>query len=143
MRKLVLFACAVLGLNFALTANTREESKSETILKRLGVLRTLNTLEYNYKEQYGRFGDRDQLLMFFRKSGATEGAGRLEHLQPFELSVTTSPDGAHYQISLTPTQNDANKEVWCDKAGFTDERGLIFLGTALGCEGKEPDKRVQ
>jgi hypothetical protein len=66
------------------------------------MLRSLNTLEYNYQERYGRFADRQQLLAYFRQSGATEGADTLEHLQSFQLSVTTSLDGAHYQISLTP-----------------------------------------
>ena len=135
MRKLFSLSCAVLGLIFTLAAtNTREEDKSEAISKRLVMLRTLNTLEYNYQEQYGRFGDREQLLAYFRQSGATEGADRLEHLQSFQLSVTTSSDGAHYQISLTPLLDNGNKEGWCDKAGFTDERGLIFLGVGLDCE---------
>jgi hypothetical protein len=98
------------------------------------MLRTLNTLEYNYRERYGRFGDREQLLAYFRQSGATEGIDMLEHLQSFQLSVTTSSDGAHYQISLTPLLDDANRGSWCDKAGFTDERGLIFLGAGLDCE---------
>ena len=98
------------------------------------MLRTLNTLEYNYRERYGRFGDREQLLAYFRQSGATEGIDRLEHFQSIQLSITTSSDGAHYQIALTPLLDDGNKESWCDKAGFTDERGLIFLGAGLDCE---------
>lgn len=139
MRKFFPLSCAVLGLSFTTLAptNTPEEDKSEAVSKHLVMLRTLNTLEYNYQERYGRFGDREQLLAYFRQSGATERADRLEHLQSFQLSVTTSSDGAHYQISLTPLQDNANKEGWCDKAGFTDERGLIFLGTGLGCEAKQ------
>jgi hypothetical protein len=135
MRKLFSLSCAVLGLIFTLAAtNTREEDKSEAVSKRLVMLRALNTLEYNYQEQYGRFGDREQLLAYFRQSGATEGADRLEHLQSFQLAVITSSDGAHYQISLTPLLDEANRGGWCDKAGFTDERGLIFLGVGLDCE---------
>jgi hypothetical protein len=135
MRKLFSLSCAVIGLIFTLgSTNPREGDKSEAVSKHLGMLRTLTTLEYNYREQYGRFGDREQLLAYFRQSGATEGADRLEHLQSFQLSVNTSSDGAHYQISLTPLLDDANRGGWCDKAGFTDERGVIFLGVGLDCD---------
>jgi hypothetical protein len=73
MSKSVSLSFAVLGLIFTLGAtNTREEDKSEAASKHLGILRTLNTLEYNYRERYGRFGDREQLLAYFRQSGATE-----------------------------------------------------------------------
>jgi hypothetical protein len=116
------------------TAKTREDDKSEPVSNHLRILRTLNTLEYNYQERYGRFGDREQLLAYYRQSGATEGADKLENLQSFQFSVNTSSDGAHYQISLTPLLDKANTASWCDKAGFTDERGMIFLGAGLGCE---------
>jgi hypothetical protein len=135
MSKLFSLSCVVLALIFNLAAtNTQEEDKSGAVSKHLVMLRTLNTLEYNYRDQYGRFGEREQLLAYFRQSGATEGADRLEHLQSFQLSVTTSSDGAHYQISLTPLLDETNKGSWCGKAWFTDERGLIFLGAGLGCE---------
>jgi hypothetical protein len=134
MRKWFFLSCAVLSLVFTLAANSREENKSEVSRKHLGILRTLNTLEYNYRDQYGRFGDREQLLAYYRQSGATEGIDKLEHLHSFQLSVYTSSDGAHYQISLTPVFDEANRGDWCDKAGFTDERGLIFLGAGLDCE---------
>jgi hypothetical protein len=134
MGKLFSLSCAALLVFTLATTKTREEDKSETVSKHLRILRTLNTLEYNYREHYGRFGDREQLLAYFRQSGATEGIARLENLQSFQLSVSTSSDGAHYQISVTPLLDDANKESWCDKAGFTDERGVIFLGEGLDCE---------
>jgi hypothetical protein len=135
MRKLFLLSGAVLGLIFTLAGNTREEDKSEQVSKHLVMLRTLTTLEYNYREQYGRFGDREQILTYFRESGATQGTmDKFEHLQSFQLSVTVSSDGAHYQISLTPLLDDANRAGWCDRAGFADERGVIFLGAGLNCE---------
>jgi hypothetical protein len=135
MRKLLALSCAALGLVFTLAAtNSREEDKSEALSKHVVILRMLNTLEYNYQDEHGRFGDRGELLAYFRQTGATEKAARLEHLQPYQLTVTTSLDGAHYQISLTPLLDNNDKEGWCDKALFTDERGLIFLGAGLDCE---------
>ena len=135
MRILFSLSCAVLGLVFTIAAtDTREEDKSEALSKRVVILRMLNTLEYNYQDEHGRFGDRGELLAYFRQTGATEKADRLDHLQPYQLTVTTSLDGGHYQISLTPLLDKDNKEAWCDKAGFTDERGVIFLGEGLDCE---------
>jgi hypothetical protein len=135
MRILFSLSCAVLGLVFTLAAtNTREEDKSEALSKRVVILRMLNTLEYNYQDEHGRFGDREQLLAYFRQTGATEKADRLDHLQSFQLSVTTSMDGVHYQISLTPLLDNGNKEAWCEKSLFTDERGAIFLGAGFDCD---------
>jgi hypothetical protein len=135
MSKLFFLSCTVLGLIFTLAANTRQEDKSDAVSKHVVILRQLGTEEYNYRERYGRFCDREQLLAYLHKSGATKAVDRLEHLQSFQLSVITSSDGAHYQISLTPLLDDANRGGWCDKAGFADDRGVIFLGAALNCEG--------
>jgi hypothetical protein len=135
MRKLFALSCAVLGLVFTLAAtNAPQENKSEALSKRVVILRMLNTLEYNYQDEHGRFGDREELLAYFRQTGATEKADRLDHLQSFQLSATTSLDGAHYQISLTPLLDNGNKEAWCEKSLFTDERGVIFLGAGFDCE---------
>jgi hypothetical protein len=136
MRKLFLFSGALLGLIFAPVGNTQEQDKTEQVSKHLGMLRTLNTLEVGYRKQYGHFGDREQILTYLRASGAIpiQGIEPFEHLQSFQLSVTVSSDGVHYQASLTPLLDDANKAGWCDKAGFIDDRAVIFLGTSLGCE---------
>jgi len=134
VKRLSFLSCTVLGLILTLAARTREEGKFEAISKHLGILRTLNTEEVNYRERYGRYGDREQLLAYLRESGWN--AHRLEPLKSFQLVVTTSSDGEHYQISLTPMLDDSNKGGWCDQAGFTDERGVIFLGAGLGCEVK-------
>jgi hypothetical protein len=130
----LLFVTVMLSIVFTLTANTKDEEKSQTVANHLAVIRSLNTLEFNYREQQGRFADREQLLAFFRDQGATTGLEKLEHLQPFQLSVIASPDGAHYQMSLTPSLEETNKNGWCDKALFTDERAVIFAGEGLGCE---------
>jgi hypothetical protein len=131
---LAFLMCAAFGLFFTLTANTKEDDKSQTISNHLAVLRSLSTLEFSYREQHGRFADREQLLAYFREQGATMGLEKIEHLPPFHLSIITSPDGAHYQMSLTPLLDESNKSGWCDKALFTDDRAMIFVGEGLGCE---------
>jgi hypothetical protein len=57
----------------------------------------------------------------------------LENPQPYELTVTTSPDGMHYQITLKPQYDPNDKSAWCKTAAFSDDGGLIFLGSALDC----------
>jgi hypothetical protein len=88
MGKLFTLSCVILGLVLTLAATkTLEEDKSEAVSKHLGILRTLNMLEYDYREHYGQFGDREQLLSYFRQSGATEEIDKLENLQSFKLYV--------------------------------------------------------
>ena len=73
-------------------------------------------------------------MAYFREQGATTGLEKIETLHPFQLSILASPDGAHYQMSWTPSLEETNKSGWCDKAIFTDERAVIFVGAGLGSE---------
>jgi hypothetical protein len=56
----------------------------------------------------------------------------LENPKPYEVEITTSSDGEHYQITLKPDMND--KSTWCKAAAFSDDAGVIFLGAALDCD---------
>jgi hypothetical protein len=102
--------------------------------KLVGALRTLNTAEYSYREETGRFAHLEEMLAFLRKTGdLSRSPIDFENPKPCELSITTSLDGMHYQITLKRT-SDNDKSTWCKAAVFSDEAGVIFLGTALGCE---------
>jgi hypothetical protein len=135
MGKLLFVVSVLLSLVFTLTANPKDDS-SQSISNHLAMLRSLSTLEFSYREGRGRFADREQLLAYFREQGATTGLEKIEHLHPFQLSILASPDGAHYQMSLTPSLEETNKSGWCDKSIFTDERAVIFIGAGLGCEAR-------
>jgi len=82
---------------------------------------------------------REEMLAFLRKKGIlSQSPIDLESPKPYELAITTSPDGAHYQITLQRPSDMNNKTTWCKTAVFSDDRGVIFLGSALGCEGSTP-----
>lgn len=61
-----------------------------------------------------------------------EGSHCLENPKPYEVEITTSREGEHYQITLKPDVND--KSTWCKAAAFSDDAGVIFLGAALDCD---------
>ena len=75
------------------------------------------------------------MLAFLRKKGdLSRSPIDFENPKPYELSITTSPDGMHYQITLKRTSDMNDKSTWCKIAVFSDDAGVIFLGTGLGCE---------
>jgi hypothetical protein len=82
-----------------------------------------------------RFADRDQMLAFLRQNGpSSKSPIDLENPKPYELSITTTSDGMHYQITLQRPSDMNDKSTWCRTAAFSDDRGVIFLGRAIACE---------
>lgn len=53
----------------------------------------------------------------------TDNAGSI---QGYQVAVTLSSDGKAYQVSLIPSTR-------CAPALFSDDQGLIYRGSALGC----------
>ena len=104
--------------------------------KLVNALRVLNTAEVSYADKNGRFADRDQMLDYLRQLGSNSKSSPIdfENPQPYELAITTSWDGQHYQITLQRPFDQNDKGTWCKSAAFTNDNGVIFLGQALGCE---------
>src|SRR5579863_3873391 len=46
------------------------------------------------------------------------------------VSITTSSDAKHFQLSMTPSAND------CSWSLFSNERGVIYFGKAIDCFGR-------
>jgi hypothetical protein len=138
MKKVFLtLACGLLGMLLIATAiPPRLRGQAEITNKNLVVaLRLLNTEEYSYQHEVGRFADREEMLNYLRKTGTlTKSPIDLENPKPYELAVTTSPDGKHYQITLKQPSDMNVKTTWCRTAAFSDDAGVIFLGSAIGCE---------
>lgn len=138
MKKIgVIFVSILLGLVPLGESNARQASGQPeiTTAKLVNALRVLNTHEYSYKKENGRFADRDQMVSYLRqKALLSRSALDLENPKPYELAVTISSDGMHYQISLQRPSDTSDKSTWCKTAAFSDEKGLIFLGQAIGCE---------
>jgi hypothetical protein len=103
--------------------------------KLVNAIRLLNTNEFSYKHENGRFADRDQMLAFLRqKDLLSKPPIDLENPAPYELAITTTSDGTHYQITLQRPSDMNDKSTRCKTAAFSDEKGVIFLGQAIGCE---------
>ena len=111
-------------------ANAQTEIATQKLIV---TLRLLNTSEYSYRGENGRFANGEELLGFLRQNGyKREAVIDLENPTPYELEITTSRDGEHYQITVKPDMND--KSTWCKTAAFSDEVGVIYVGAALDCE---------
>jgi hypothetical protein len=105
----------------------------------VNVMRMLNTAQMNYYGDAKHFATWDELRPLIAKwkaEGNKAWAASLTLVNtesnddPFpgwKLRVMVSPDGKHYSLSLR------NNE-YCDVNTFSDEVGVIYTGTALGCE---------
>jgi hypothetical protein len=133
--------------------------------KLVNTLRLLNTEEYSYRHETGRFASREKLLTFLQTKGLlsqsptdlakprprfispeemstslqtkrplSESPIDLENPKPYELTITTSSDGMQYQITLKRPSDMNDKNTWCRTAAFSDDAGLIFLGSVIDCE---------
>jgi hypothetical protein len=101
----------------------------------VGAVRTLNTYEFSYHRDNGRFANREEILAFLQQKGVlSETAIDLENPKPYELAITTTQNGKHYQITLKRPSDMNDTSTWCKTAVFSDDSGMIFLGAALNCE---------
>ena len=140
-RVFLMLFCGVLGI-FVTGAAVPSQTQipREELVK---ALRFLNTEEYAYHSENGRFAPREEMVTFLRKkSSSTPSPLDLGNPKLYELAITTSPDGMHYQITLGRPMDMDDKNTWCETAAFSDERGVIFLGVALGCEAVANGVRV-
>jgi hypothetical protein len=136
MKRICLVFCAFLGVLATGSAIPSQVSGPDEVsnAKLVNALRLLNTQEYVYRQEIGRFASREEMLTFLRTKGMLSRSPiDLENPQPYELVVTTSPDGMHYQITLKRPSDMNDKGTWCKTAAFSDDAGVIFLGSALDC----------
>jgi hypothetical protein len=138
MKKIsLMFVSILLGVVVLGEANARQASGQPEITTKnlVNALRLLNTHEYSYKNENGRFADRDQMLSYLRqKELLSRSQIDLENPRPYELAINISSDGMHYQIALQRPSDMDDKSTWCKTAAFSDEKGVIFLGQAIDCE---------
>lgn len=135
-RTSLLLACALLGAVLIVRAVPRQTTDQREIAtaKLVGVMRFINTHEYSYMDANRRFADRGQMVEFLRqKDLLSKSPVDIENLQPYELAITTSSDGMHYQITLQRPSRMNDKSTWCKTAAFSDDSGLIYLGQVIDC----------
>ena len=102
-------------------------------------MRRVNTTEADIFLRTRQYAPIDTLLdhKFMRGLGMRAGqSGRTSAIyKDYSLLVTLSPDHLHYLAELIPihASNSAANEA-CATAAFSNERGIIYIGRALGCE---------
>lgn len=136
-RNFLALICGLLGiLVTAVVIPLRVNGQAEILAGKLvNALRLLNTQEYSYRNDTGRFAAQEEMLTFLRKKDSlSKSPIDLENPKPYELAIATSPDGMHYQIALKRTSDMNDKSTWCKTAAFCDDAGVIFLGSAIGCD---------
>jgi len=128
-------ACLVIvfaGVAISPQLNGQTEVPTEALLN---AVRTINTAQVSYRDETGKYAPREEMLTYLRKQGVLSLVPiDLENPKPYELALTTSSDGLHYQIALKPSYDMNDWRKGCKTALFSDEAGVIFFGTALGCE---------
>ena len=83
----------VLATGSAILCQVNGQAESPNA-KLVSALRILNTQEYVYRNEAGRFACREELLTFLRMKGALSRSPiDLENPKPYELAITTSQDG--------------------------------------------------
>jgi hypothetical protein len=118
-----------------LTAMASLSDSQEDMRRLLGFARTLNTVEANYLSEHCRYADREEILAYLEQQGYSKQMLSAKWPNKYDLAITTSHDGQRFQLTLQPTSDPNDQNAICGKAVFSDEKGLIFVGVALGCEG--------
>lgn len=112
-----------------------DEVKPQTLVH---WMRSVNTLEYDYKASHGRFADVGELLTYANAqkpstNPAVPGELSQASMQPYVLQILTTGDGSHYSAKIDFPSDMHNKSTWCKTAAFSDDSGLISLGQNIQC----------
>jgi hypothetical protein len=127
-------ALALAFLTMALTSTPAPLPQVEQQL--VAAMRFVNTYEYSFFHDNKRFASVDEFLNWLQGTGKIgESPMNLsaESLKPYELRITASSDGKHYQAGMIPLPDTSDNSTACKPAAFTNDRGIIYLGLALGC----------
>ena len=131
------FTFLVTGIVFALRAQTPASTNHELRAKAVNAVRVINTAEYNYRHEKGRFGSWQELYA----SGAVTTVEKSrpqftglslseapEVIPGYRLDVVVAADGSTYSVALHRTENQD-----CGFSVFSDQRGIIYQGKAIDC----------
>ncbi len=132
------FLFAVLAMCAACIAAVHAQAQSELSKQRIvSVLRFVNTQELNFSGANHSYAQYNELIVYSKSHALADEEPvdiSAQALSPYVLAITLSADGKHYSAELFRPTTQSQRETWCKPAGFTDERGLIYLGAAIGCE---------
>jgi hypothetical protein len=123
-------------------------SNSATLTSRekaIEVVRVINTAEYDYRTDHGRFGSWNEvyasgavtnLEQNWPKMNDLSIASGSEVIPGFRLTLLVAEDGAAYSLSLHEMQGHG-----CGLSVFSDQSGLIYQGTIIDCPQIVDDPR--
>jgi hypothetical protein len=137
-------AVSLFGLTlFCALAFSQEATKSDNHSAQLAVnfVRLVNTAEMTAKFKGGSYAGLQQLFEQKYLEQAAKGpfSEVYQQLHPensdralsgYSMDVATVEDGKGYRLMLRPVEGQ------CGATFFSTEKGLIYQGTALGCDSK-------
>jgi len=142
MRKLLVYSSLVVSIAAALlvkvaSAGTPVDEANTTLS--LNTVRLINTAEAQFQRTSRRYGSLSELEAagMLAKAGAMNEAFGAAYralnlkeegqmLDGYEFALLVTANGAAYKLSLVEKKD-------CGTAFFSDDRGIIYLGSALGC----------
>jgi hypothetical protein len=135
----------------ATPGNAATDSKDQALLA-VNIIREINTAEVvdcrrkdGKIDENEKFKSWDELLNSpcFKQAQSHFSGARFSHVNELSLSpgseivpglelrLVVSPDGKHYNLWL-----GQKLDVHCGIAFFSDERGVIYEGKAIGCDAQ-------
>jgi len=131
---------AILGsVCIALAAVAQSQTSNLSQTQAVELIRLVNTTETDVFMRTHQYAPIDSVLdhKFMKGSGIQVDQPGLTSAtyKNYSLLVTVSPDYMHYVAELIPAQaSGATASEACATAVFSNEKGIIYAGRALGCE---------
>jgi len=126
-------------LSVALSSSLDSATEKEPLSKSqaLEIVRALNTAELDILLKTKNYAPLDSVVKGLREkpAGLAEFVDNSSNsssgkIRDYQVSIITSSDGKHYKLALTPLEDSPA----CAVAFFSDESGVIYLGTAIDCK---------
>ena len=136
----LLATTAAITLALIGVGNTHPAATTEPDQQAVTAVRLINTAEANIHREKARYVAFPELA----SSGALKKAAEMNSafasvladldlqngvpMRGFDLTIIVSSDGGAYKLSLAAKED-------CGVAFFSDQRGIIYNGKAIGCSG--------
>ena len=130
------------------TATSPSADSSDPAMMAVNIIRVINTAEVSCRSKNGKIDENEKFLSWDQlliapcfKQVQTQFSGKRfsnvnelslspgpEIVPGIEIRLVVSPEGKHYNLWM-----GQKREVNCGFAFFSDERGVIYEGRAIGC----------
>jgi type II secretory pathway pseudopilin PulG len=119
-------AAAIAVVAFPRFQNSQSRLSSKDAL---ALVRSLNSRQATFKLSHSTYGSLQDVVMLGhldKSFSITSGDSSSATVNDYRVSIVVSSDGLHYQLSMHPDSG-------CGASFFTNESGVIYQGSALGC----------